>query len=104
VTKRPRSERREQARSAEKLVRDRRRLFSLEPGGTVEHPIEVTSASVIETHGRSLECARCGPHLRIVDQSARVLGGLVRRELRLQCSRCGEHRVAHYAVVAPLPQ
>ncbi|MBM4358866.1 MAG: hypothetical protein FJ096_12250 [Deltaproteobacteria bacterium] len=104
MTKRARSARREAERAAEKLVRDRRKLHALEPGGAVDNPIEVSSASVIEPHGRSLPCARCGPHLRIVDQSARVLGGLVRRVLVLECARCGEPRVAHYAIVAPLVQ
>lgn len=104
MAKRPRTDRRAAERAAHKLVESRRKLHGLEPGGTEEHPVEVVSASVIEPHARSLECARCGPELRIVDQVAYVRGALVRRTLTLRCARCGETRVVHYAIVAPLLQ
>ncbi len=102
--KRARSERREAARRLDKLVRDKKKLIALEPGASADNPIEVRSASVIDTHARSLDCPRCGPHYRIVDQTARVSGALVRRILQLRCARCGEGREVHFVVVEPLLQ
>ena len=104
VSKRPRSVRRTSAREIERLVRDRRKLFLLDRGGTVEHPIEVSSSSVIEPHARALECARCGPKLRIVDQVARVIHERVRRVVSLRCTQCGGERTVHYSIVPPLVQ
>ena len=46
--KRPRTARRELERDLKKLVRDKERLFKLEPGGSEERPMEVSSAAVIE--------------------------------------------------------
>ena len=40
-----RAERRELARQTEKLIRDKERLFLLDPGGSAGRPIELVSAS-----------------------------------------------------------
>lgn len=91
-------------RHHEALARDRRRLHALEPGGSADHPIEVASASVIEPHARGLDCARCGPMLRIVEQASHVVAGRVMRTVRLRCAHCGDDRVVHYGIVPPLVQ
>ena len=102
--KRPRSERRASERRQEKLVKDKLKLIALEPGAAAENPIQVGSASVIDTIARSLECARCGPELAIVDQTARVVLARVRRIVELRCKRCGAARTAHFVVAPPLLQ
>jgi RNase P subunit RPR2 len=102
--RRPRAERREAERRADKLVRDRKKLMALEPGGTSEHPIAVISSSQIEPHARSLHCARCGPELVIVDQIARVVDARVRRKVELRCKRCGDVRIAHFVIIERLLQ
>ena len=104
MNKRARTDRREAERKLDKLTRDRRKLFALEAGGSPERPIDVASASVIETKARSLECPRCGPSMRIHGQAARVVAGRVHRIITLKCVQCGEDRVVHYAVVPPLVQ
>ena len=104
MTKRGRTERREAERRLDKLTRDRRKLFGLEPGGRADNPIEVVSASVIEPHARALECPRCGPTMRLHEQTSSVVAGRVHRAVTLRCFQCGEERPVHYAIVAPLLQ
>lgn len=104
MSKRARTDRREVERKLDKLTRDRRKLFALEPGSSETNPIEVTSASVIDPKARSLECPRCGPRMRVADQAARVVASRVHRILTMRCVQCGEERTVHYAVVPPLMQ
>ena len=64
--KRPRTARRELERDLKKLVRDKERLFLLEPGGSQERPIEVTSTAVIEVRVEAMPCVQCeAPQYRI---------------------------------------
>ena len=91
--KRPRTERREQERAAEKLVEARHKLALLEPGGAPDRPIEVTSASVIEVHATSLPCLTCGERSGRIDAHDAVThDGKSLRHVRLRCSRCGARR------------
>ena len=57
--KRERTLRRESARKAERLARNRERLFLLELGGSPERPIDVDSAAVVEIRARGVPCPRC---------------------------------------------
>jgi len=86
-----RSARRRLERGAEKLERERERLFGLSAGGNAERPIAVESASVVEARALSVACPRCdGPHELL--EHAAVLVGERLREARLRCRRCGTRR------------
>jgi len=90
--KRERTKRRETARAALALSRDRERLFTLERGGSPEHPLEVEAASVIEVRAASVRCPRCdGTHL-LEEHAAVTLHGSRLREARLVCRSCGTRR------------
>ena len=95
-----RRDRRERERAAGKIVRARERLAHLETGGAPEQPIDVVSASVVETHARSLPCPSCEGAVR-VDEHA-VEGGL--RVARTACTRCGKRRNVWFRLRPPLVQ
>jgi hypothetical protein len=98
--RRPRAERRELARDAAKLARERVRLARLEPGGAPERPIDVPSASVIEVRARGMPCAACGGEVRVEDHEARTLAGVPLRLVRVLCPQCGGRRIVHFQVRA----
>jgi hypothetical protein len=91
--KRSRTARREAARVAADVARDRERLFKLSAGGRSEAPLDVSSASVVEIRAASVACPRCDGE-QIVDEHVAVASsdGARLREVRLQCRRCGSKR------------
>jgi len=95
-----RSARRAVARQDDKIADARERLFALEPGGAPDRPIEVVSASVVETHALSLECPRCGGPHELAEHVARTLPSGTRvREARLRCRQCGSRRSVWFRIV-----
>jgi hypothetical protein len=86
---RPRTARREEERAARQLVRDRQRLAALEPGGSRDRPIEVTSPSVIAVRVRNTPCPLCGDSLRLEEERAE---SAQLRTAAVRCSRCGVPR------------
>lgn len=95
--KRSRTVRREQDREVEKLIEAREKLAKLEVGGTLQRPIEVQTASVIETRAVSFSCLRCEGALRVHEHRAMHEG----REVELACKACGAHRTLYFRVVMP---
>lgn len=95
--------RREAARGAEKLARDRERLARLEEGGSTERPIEVESASQIEPHALSLACLRCQGSNRLEEHAAATIDGERLRLVCLACARCGTRRELWFRIAARLP-
>ena len=57
--KRPRTQRRADARATRKLIHDRERLWRLSPGGAVERPITVVSPAVIDARVAAMRCPQC---------------------------------------------
>jgi hypothetical protein len=100
MAKRPRTEKRDAARAAEKLAQAREKLAKLEPGGAPDRPIDVSTASVIEPQARALACLRCGDlgGTRIVEHEAREIDGRRLRVVRLACPRCGAVRAIYFRI------
>jgi hypothetical protein len=97
--KRPRTARRSQERADLKLAAQREKLFLLEPGGTPQRPLEITSPSLVESHARSLTCPRCdGPH-EVDEHLAVTLDGVRLREAKLRCRQCGSRRSLWFRVL-----
>lgn len=103
MSKKTRTERRADARKAAraegKLARDAERLFELEPGGTLERPLEVESASQIEVIARSLRCPLHGLALGVREHLAvtTASGERVRVVLTV-CPRCERPRRRFFRV------
>lgn len=99
---RARTVQREDARKRESLIADRESLRRLEPGGSAENPLEVSSASVVESRAESERCFRCDAALRIDEHvSERTASGLV-RVVKLRCAQCGARRTLFVRIVERL--
>jgi transposase-like protein len=100
---RPRTKQREAARTLEKLQTARERLFELEPGGSPERPLSVTSAAVVETQAESVPCPRCEGKHDVAEHVAVTVHGTRLREARLRCRQCGSTRSLWFRITDALP-
>jgi hypothetical protein len=98
-TERARSARRAALRAADKLARQRERLFQLEAGGAPERPIDVESSNVIEPRAAALECPRCQVAFRVEAHRAPSSPGMRLREAEVACPRCGQRRSIWFRLV-----
>jgi hypothetical protein len=86
---RPRRQQREQQRALRKSVRQLERLAAELPGGSPGRPIDLASASVVETKARAIPCVQCDAlemELR-GDRATSTPRGVV-RELAMVCRQC----------------
>jgi hypothetical protein len=102
-TRKPRAERRAQARLATKDIRDRERLATLEPGGSPDRPIEIVSASLVEPKARDLPCVICGGAVHLDDHTARTIDGLALRLAHVRCPSCSYARAIYFLIDSELP-
>lgn len=87
------------ARAARKLIADRERLAALEPGGSPSRPLEVSSASVVESRAVDLGCLHCEGRPRVGAQDALKVDERVLRRVHLACPRCGSERQVWVRIV-----
>jgi hypothetical protein len=92
---------RELSRADDKLVRAKSKLLDLEPGGTEAHPLDVTTAALIEPKAKSVECPRCNTPFALESHEAHADGHGRLRETKLVCRRCGGRRSLWFRIVAP---
>jgi hypothetical protein len=95
----PNAQRRALARAAEKLGRERERLARLEPGGAADRPIDVVSASIVESMARAGACPRCEGPVNVDEHAARTVEGRRLRIARVRCPRCGAGREIYFRIV-----
>ncbi len=100
MAKRERTERRIEERAAKKLVRDREKLATLVPGGSQDHPIEVSSAAVIEVRIGSMPCPQCEGEYRVDDHRFEGAG---HRAVDVACRLCGTKRTLWFRIVVDEP-
>jgi len=96
--KRRRRALRDQQRVLRKLVKRTEDMAAQLVGGSPHLPIEVTSASVVETKARSTPCIQCGGDLDLRGDSATSTARGVLREMVLVCRRCHAPRTLWYRV------
>lgn len=101
VPARARTAQRSALRAADKRVRQRERLLSLEPGGSSERPIEIESPSVVELRAAALTCPRCEVSFRVDEHRAPSVDGMRLREARVTCPRCGQRRSVWFRLTGP---
>jgi hypothetical protein len=97
---RKRTARREQERAARRLVRDREKLAALSPGGSEEHPIQVTSAAVVEGRAGATPCVQCEGEYKVREHEA-VPSGL--RRVEVTCQQCGTRRTLWFRLISDDP-
>lgn len=100
--KRARSERRQAERALRKEVVLRERLATVEPGGSRERAIVVSSASVVEGHARSIPCIQCGGELDLRTHAAAPDGEGKVRIVHLVCRLCHTPRDLWFRIERPL--
>jgi hypothetical protein len=98
---RPRRARREHARALREQVRRTEELATKLPGAAPEHPIDVTSAAVVESAARATPCIQCGGDLEPRGDRATSTARGVLRELGLVCRRCHARRTLWFRIRAP---
>jgi hypothetical protein len=99
----PRSARRALERSGAKLVRNLERLWLLQPGGGPERPIDLASASQVETHAQSTRCPLCEGALRVEEHAAVTIATARLRLVRVICQSCGSRRDIYFRLGGALP-
>ena len=96
---RPRRQQREQQRALRKSVRQLERLAAELPGGSPERPIDVASASVVETKARAIPCVQCDAiEMELRGDRATSTARGVLRELALVCRQCHVARAVWFRV------
>jgi len=87
--------------ASEKLVRERKKLLDLEPGGSEPNPLLVATAAVIEPKARSVRCPRCDAAFEVESHDAEVGEHGRLRRVNLGCRHCGTKRSLWFRVTAP---
>jgi hypothetical protein len=85
----------------DKLVRARMKLMDLEPGGSPERPIDVTTAALVEPKARSVPCPRCNEPFGVEAHEAHADDHRRLREVMLRCRSCGTTRSSWFRIVQP---
>ncbi|HKY40613.1 MAG TPA: hypothetical protein VJN18_31980 [Polyangiaceae bacterium] len=86
---RVRTQRRDTQRVLSKLQSAREKLFQLEPGGSPERALEVSSPAIVEPHAQSVPCPHCDGKHDVVEHVALTRDEVRLREVRLNCRQCG---------------
>jgi len=71
-------------------------------GATPERPIEVSSASVVESHASGASCVSCESAMVVEDHSVETHEGEPLRVVALHCRRCGAKRSLYVRIVSKL--
>jgi hypothetical protein len=98
---RPRRQQREQQRALRKTVRQLERLAAGLPGGSPERPIDIASASVVETKARAMKCVQCDAiEMELRGERATSTARGVLRELTMVCRQCHAARAVWFRVAS----
>jgi hypothetical protein len=100
---RPRRQQRERDRALRKEVRRTEQLAAELPGGSPDLPIEVASASVVETMARATPCVQCGGELDLGGDRATSTARGVVRAIALTCRRCHAPRTLWFRIASRAP-
>ena len=95
---RPRRAARERDRALRKEVRRAEQLAGELPGGSPDHPLEVASASVVDTKARATPCIQCGGELEPRGDRASSTARGVLRAITLACRRCQAPRTLWFRI------
>jgi hypothetical protein len=87
-------------RALRALIRDRERLAELSAGGSPEHPIELTSAAVVEIRASAMTCPQCDGAYRVRDHRAPSSG---LRAVDVSCRLCGTPRTLWFRLGSTEP-
>jgi hypothetical protein len=98
---RPRRQQRERDRALRREVRRVEQLAGKLPGASPDNPIDVASASLVETQARATACVQCGGELELRGDRATSTPRGVLREIALACRRCHAPRTLWFRITPP---
>jgi hypothetical protein len=85
AARRPRTQRRADARATRKLIHDRERLWSLSPGGSAARPLTIPSPSVVDARVAAMTCPQCEGEYTVRDHETTRTGD---RVVSVVCKLC----------------
>jgi hypothetical protein len=100
---RSRRQRRVEERALRKEVRRTETLAEKLPGASPDNPVDVASASVVETMARGTPCVQCGGELEPRGERATSTARGVLRAIAVTCRRCHAARTLWFRVAPPAP-
>jgi hypothetical protein len=100
--RRARTELRELSRQRERLFEARMKLALLEPGGSPERPLEVSSASIVESRAQAEPCLRCGAAPRCEEHTTLSTANGLLRVAHVRCPSCSAKRLFYMRIAAPV--
>lgn len=86
---------------AEKAWRERQQQAQVEPGGSPEKALPITSPSVVEVEALTRRCTRCEGAMRLAQHSAETIDGERLRVAHLSCDFCSATREVYFRLVGP---
>ena len=98
---RPRRDRRARDRALRKEVRRTEELAGHLPGGSPDLPLDVATASVVETMARATPCVQCGGELEPRGDRATSTARGVLRAIAATCRRCHAARTLWFRIAPP---
>ena len=98
---RRRAKQRELERAIRKQIDEVEALAARLPGNSPTHPINVASASVVETKALATPCIQCGGAFDLRADSATSTPRGVLREVALVCRRCHTPRTFWFRIPPP---
>jgi len=98
---RPRRQQRERERALRKEVRRTEQRAGKLPGGSSDNPIDVASASVVDTMARDTPCIQCGGELEPRGDGASSTARGVLRAIAVTCRRCHAARTLWFRIAPP---
>jgi hypothetical protein len=79
----------------------RTELARLEPGATADHPLVVSSSSLVELEATARPCLRCLARVRVEDHTVeQTATGLV-RVAHIKCPQCTLRRLMYFRIAGP---
>jgi len=99
-TPRARTARRAAQQVTRRAVERIERLADQLPGGAPQHPLRVSSASVVEVRARAARCLVCDGALELRGHAAEAAASDDLRRVELSCRSCGRERRMWFRIEA----
>ncbi|MBI2898234.1 MAG: hypothetical protein HYY06_32085 [Deltaproteobacteria bacterium] len=87
-------------KAADQAWKERTRQALVEPGGSPEDPVPITSPSVVEVEALTRRCTKCEGVMRLAQHSAETIEGERLRVAHLVCDFCSATREVYFRLVS----
>jgi hypothetical protein len=102
-SKRPAVEKRRIEKKLRAIADERKKLAALEPGGSPERPLQVTTAATVESRARARGCVHCDGAMQVLAHDSETVGDRRLRRVTLRCKQCQSERLVWVEIAPALP-